>query len=105
MGLTIGFATPNDLWRADFDAKQRTLQRLEEVGVDQVYMADHVSFRDGSGTDGFVEIAALSQLHRLVRPLLGLRYALRSNDGCELTCHPRPQSQRVVIEGRPRLFE
>ncbi len=39
------------------------LDQLHEAGIDHVYMADHVSFRDGHGTDGFVEIAGLSQLH------------------------------------------
>lgn len=63
MPLTIGFATPVEFWSSSFSAKQQTLRDLADAGVDQVYMADHVSFRDGTGTDGFVEVAALSQLH------------------------------------------
>ena len=39
------------------------LADVAAAGVDHVFMADHVSFRNGSGTDGFVEIAGLSQLH------------------------------------------
>ena len=45
------------------DAKHRMLEDAWAAGVNHIFMADHVSFRDGSGTDGFVEIAALSQLH------------------------------------------
>ena len=61
--MKFGFATPVDLWRSDLDRKQAIMAELHDIGVDHVFMADHVSFRDGSGTDGFVEIAALSQLH------------------------------------------
>ncbi len=61
--LKIGLATPVNLWSMDVDAKQRTLDEAWDACVNHVFMADHVSFRDGSGTDGFVEIAALSQLH------------------------------------------
>ena len=81
MSLTIGFATPTNLWNLDIDEKQRVLHELTNAGIDQVYMADHVSFRDGSGTDGFVEIAALSQLHPSIKVmisvyLLALRHPL-----------------------------
>ena len=81
MSLTIGFATPTNLWNLDLEAKQQILNDLTEAGIDQVYMADHVSFRDGSGTDGFVEIAALSQLHPSIKVmisvyLLALRHPL-----------------------------
>ena len=72
MTLEIGFATPTNLWSAPFDEKQRVLQQLADAGVDQVYMADHVSFRDGSGTDGFVEIAALSQLHPTINVMISV---------------------------------
>jgi len=50
--LTVGYATPVDLWRSTFEEKQRTLETLASAGVDQIYMADHVSFRTGHGTDG-----------------------------------------------------
>ena len=61
--LKIGLATPVDLWSMSIEAKHRMLEEAWAAGVNHIFMADHVSFRDGSGTDGFVEIAALSQLH------------------------------------------
>ena len=61
--LQIGYATPVGLWNQPREHKHRILDDLFAAGIDHVYMADHVSFRDGHGTDGFVEIAALSQLH------------------------------------------
>jgi alkanesulfonate monooxygenase SsuD/methylene tetrahydromethanopterin reductase-like flavin-dependent oxidoreductase (luciferase family) len=61
--LTFGFATPIDLWPSDLERRRAIVDELHTIGVDHIFMADHVSFRNGSGTDGFVEIAALSQLH------------------------------------------
>lgn len=61
--LTIGIATPVDFWTSDLDRRHEIMERIATLGIDQVYMADHVSFRNGSGTDGFIEIAALSQCH------------------------------------------
>jgi len=88
MSLTIGFATPTNLWSEPLDEKRRVLQQLADAGVDQVYMADHVSFRDGSGTDGFVEIAALSQLHPTMRVMISVYLlALR---------HPLPVARQLA---------
>jgi len=61
--LSIGLATPVKLWSMNENAKRQILKDAFNAGVNHIFMADHVSFRDGSGTDGFVEIAALSQLH------------------------------------------
>jgi len=63
MPIRIGYATPTGLWRTDLDERSAVLASLDHAGVDHVFMADHVSFHDGSGTDGLVEVAALSQLH------------------------------------------
>ncbi|MFT4987825.1 MAG: alkanesulfonate monooxygenase SsuD [Acidimicrobiales bacterium] len=88
MSLTIGFATPTNLWNESFEAKHQILQQLDDAGIDQVYMADHVSFRDGSGTDGFVEIAALSQLHPSIRVMISVYLlALR---------HPLPVARQLA---------
>jgi alkanesulfonate monooxygenase SsuD/methylene tetrahydromethanopterin reductase-like flavin-dependent oxidoreductase (luciferase family) len=63
MELTFGLATPAALWEADLDARRAMLEQASAGGFDHLFMADHVSFRNGAGTDGFVEVAALSQLH------------------------------------------
>lgn len=62
MTLRLGYATPTGLWRSDLDERAATLASLADAGIDHVFMADHVSFHDGSGTDGLIEVAALSQL-------------------------------------------
>lgn len=88
MSLTVGLATPNRFWSSAFEQKQATLKQLTDVGIDQVYMADHVSFRDGSGTDGFVEIAALSQLHPSIDVMISVYLlALR---------HPMPVARQMA---------
>jgi alkanesulfonate monooxygenase SsuD/methylene tetrahydromethanopterin reductase-like flavin-dependent oxidoreductase (luciferase family) len=88
VSCTIGFATPVGFWRSSFDEKQATMRQLDAAGIDQVYMADHVSFRDGSGTDGFVEIAALSQLHPSMRVMISVYLlALR---------HPLPVARQLA---------
>lgn len=86
--LTIGYATPVDLWRSSLEEKHRTLEDLAQAGVDQIYMADHVSFRTGHGTDGFCEIAALSQLHPTMRVMISVYLlALR---------HPLPVARQIA---------
>ncbi|MEM7338457.1 MAG: LLM class flavin-dependent oxidoreductase [Actinomycetota bacterium] len=88
MTLTVGFATPVDLWTSDFDRKQAILAALSDAGIDQVYMADHVSFQGGHGTDGFVEVAALSQLHPSMRVMISVYLlALR---------HPLPVARQMA---------
>lgn len=57
---------------SDISQLQRAYSRLWDAQIDHMYMADHISFHDGSGTDGFVEIAALSQLH----PNLGVMISI-----------------------------
>lgn len=88
MTLTVGFATPTNMWNLSFDEKHQVLERLDAAGIDQIYMADHVSFRDGSGTDGFVEIAALSQLHPSLDVMISIYLlALR---------HPLPVARQMA---------
>lgn len=70
--LKFGLATPSNLWRLDWQQRQQTVSQIAESGFDHIFMADHVSFRNGSGTDGFVEVAALSQLHPTLGVMTGI---------------------------------
>ena len=63
MPAKYGIATPSTLWSSSLNEKQALLRDIDDAGFDHIFLADHVSFRNGSGTDGFVEVAALSQLH------------------------------------------
>ena len=70
--LKFGLATPSNLWKLDWQQRQQTVSQIAESGFDHIFMADHVSFRNGSGTDGFVEVAALSQLHPTLGVMTGI---------------------------------
>ncbi len=72
MDKVFGLATPTTLWDSDFAAKQGLIQQIADSGFDHLFMADHVSFRNGSGTDGFVEVAALSQLHPQIGVMISI---------------------------------
>ena len=72
MELKFGLATPSRLWSLDWPERQAMASEISAAGFDHLFMADHVSFRNGSGTDGFVEVAALSQLH----PSLGVMISI-----------------------------
>jgi alkanesulfonate monooxygenase SsuD/methylene tetrahydromethanopterin reductase-like flavin-dependent oxidoreductase (luciferase family) len=63
MDLKFGLGTPSNLWSLDWEARKQAVSEIADSGFDHIFMADHVSFRNGSGTDGFVEVASLSQLH------------------------------------------
>ncbi len=70
--LLFGMCTPERFWNKDLDGRRALVHRIADAGFDHMYMADHVSFRDGSGNDGFVEVAALTQLH----PTMGVMISI-----------------------------
>ena len=84
MKIKFGLATPSRFWSLDWEGRQQTLSDIVELGFDHIFMADHVSFRDGSGTDGFVEVASLSQLN----PKIGVMIAYLF-----VTLHPSSSCQ------------
>jgi len=97
MGLDVGMVVPAGFWSTSIDARRRTLADISAAGIDLVYMADHVSFHDGAGTDGFVEVAALSQLNPDLRVMISI-YLLPLR-------HPLPVARQlatmsVVAPGR-----
>lgn len=70
--MKFGLATPTQFWNQSWEARHATLEQIDAAGYDHVFMADHVSFRNGAGADGFVEAAGLSQLH----PSLGVMISI-----------------------------
>ncbi len=67
--MRIFITPPDSFFRSGVSERRRLLEHIEEAGLDGVFYADHVSFRDGSGVDGLILLAGLSQLH----PGLGLQ--------------------------------
>jgi alkanesulfonate monooxygenase SsuD/methylene tetrahydromethanopterin reductase-like flavin-dependent oxidoreductase (luciferase family) len=66
--LRIGAIPAAGLNDADVVERARVMRLLADAGLDGVLQADHVSFRNGSGTDAIVMMAGLSGAH----PTLGL---------------------------------
>ena len=92
MKIKFGLATPSRLWTLDWEGRQQTLSDIVELGFDHVFMADHVSFRDGSGTDGFVEVASLSQLNPKIGVMISI-YLLPLR-------HPLPVARQLASMAR-----
>ena len=92
MELKFGLATPSNLWSLDWDERRDVVGNIVESGFDHIFMADHVSFRNGSGTDGFVEVAALSQLDPRVGVMISI-YLLPLR-------HPLPVARQLASMAR-----
>lgn len=60
--VAVGVSVPWGLWSLPPDEQRRLLGRIADAGIDHVFTADHVSFRDGSGMDGLVTLAAVGGL-------------------------------------------
>ncbi|MEM7219987.1 MAG: LLM class flavin-dependent oxidoreductase [Pseudomonadota bacterium] len=71
-GLRAGLVAPPGFWSLPLDARAEATAEIVAAGIDHLYLADHVSFHDGSGTDGFVEVAALSQLHPTLNVMISI---------------------------------
>ena len=92
MELKFGLATPSNLWSLDWDERRAVVGNIVESGFDHIFMADHVSFRNGSGTDGFVEVASLSQLDPRVGVMISI-YLLSLR-------HPLPVARQLASMAR-----
>ena len=92
MELKFGLATPSNLWSLAWQDRQQALSTIVDSGFDHIFMADHVSFRDGSGTDGFVEVASLSQLNPDIGVMISI-YLLPLR-------HPLPVARQLASMAR-----
>lgn len=66
--VAVGVSVPWGLWGLPAGEQRSLMGRITDAGIDHVFTADHVSFRDGSGMDGLITLAALSGLE----PRLGI---------------------------------
>ncbi|MCY3650091.1 MAG: LLM class flavin-dependent oxidoreductase, partial [Acidimicrobiaceae bacterium] len=70
--VAVGVSVPWGLWNLPPDEQRRLLGRIADAGIDHVFTADHVSFRDGSGMDGLVTLAAVGGLEPRLDLLVGV---------------------------------
>ncbi len=69
MAVEVYVTPPDGFFAAGVDERRAVLDRIADTGIDGLFYADHVSFRNGAGMDGLILLAGLSQLH----PTLGVQ--------------------------------
>ncbi|MEM9891403.1 MAG: LLM class flavin-dependent oxidoreductase [Actinomycetota bacterium] len=72
MRLRVGISTPWDLMALDVEGQRRRLSSIADVGIDQIFTADHVSFHGGGGTDGLIRLASLGGMEPRLDLYLGV---------------------------------
>ncbi len=86
--IRVGITPPWSLFSLPHTEQRALLGAIADGGIDQIFTADHVSFRGGSGTDGVVSLAVLSGLEPRLDLSLGvLLLALR---------HPMVAARQIV---------
>ena len=60
--LRIGTLGSDALLTGPFDARARLAAAIEAADIDHLFVADHISFHDGTGMDGLVDTAVLTTL-------------------------------------------
>ncbi len=68
----VGISPPWDLWRETPERQRALLARIADGGIDHLFVADHVSFKGGNGSDGLVHLAVLSGLEPRLDLVLGV---------------------------------
>lgn len=66
--IRVGISPPWGLFDLGAAERRSTLSSIADAGIDHLFVADHISFRGGDGTDGPVALAAMSG----IEPRLGL---------------------------------
>ena len=66
--LLVGVTPPGRFEQISFAERRSLLELTADVGLDHVFFADHVSFKNGFGMDGLIQAAAFSQC----QPTLGV---------------------------------
>ena len=49
--VAVGVSVPWGLWGLPAGKQRSLMGRIADAGIDHVFTADHVSFRDGSGME------------------------------------------------------
>lgn len=60
--LRIGTLGSDALLTGPFDARARLAEAIDKAAIDHLFVADHISFHDGTGMDGLIDAAVLTTL-------------------------------------------
>ncbi len=61
--IRVGVTTAWSMWAEPLAQRQACVARIADHGLDHIFFADHVSFRDGTGRDGMIQAAVIANLH------------------------------------------
>ncbi len=70
--LEVGISSPWGIFNETPAERAAVLASIADSGLDHLFIADHVSFRGGSGNDGLVHLAALSGIEPRLNLYLGV---------------------------------
>lgn len=93
--LRIGTLAEDAMLKGPHETRRKLLARVREVGLDHVFVADHVSFHTGFGMDGLIQAATITALDPVLPVHLGVYLlALR---------HPVPVARQIaqICESAP----
>ncbi len=61
-GIRVGPLADTDMLTGPLDRRRALLERVRSAGLDHVFAADHVSFHNGLGMDGLIQVATAAAL-------------------------------------------
>lgn len=70
--LEVGISSPWGIFQDTPEERQVALAAIADSGLDHIFIADHVSFRGGSGNDGLIHLAALSGIEPRLNLYMGV---------------------------------
>ncbi len=70
--IEVGTVAKPDMLSGDWQTRNRLLSEVTDSGIDQIFMADHVSFRGGGGQDAMINAATLAGMHPTIKICLGV---------------------------------
>lgn len=70
--MKVGISSPWGLWQQPWTRQRELLGRVADGGINHLFVADHVSFKGGNGSDGLIHLAALSGLEPRLDLVLGV---------------------------------
>ncbi|MEM9035106.1 MAG: LLM class flavin-dependent oxidoreductase [Actinomycetota bacterium] len=93
--IRVGVSAAEEMLRGPLDVRRERFGRLEDAGIDHVFVPDHVSFHTGIGMDGLIQAATAAALSERLQVHIGVYLlALR---------HPVPVARQIasVCESAP----
>lgn len=70
--LMIGTVGSDSLLSGDRTARQALADRISDSPIDHLFIADHISFHNGTGMDGIINAATLAAMFPETRILIGV---------------------------------